>query len=148
MIFGFIKDKSLDEIATEIDKNYKKFFKVLKESKNGSLSVKKNDLEKAFKSQEQFKLTKKKAQWKNFVGDVVLHFHVDSKKPNEFDGSLYCNSTFPGFFINTYNTSIRYKNKIPKDVMCPDIPDNEKALDVKEILINKYKFKDTFKGIN
>ena len=32
--------------------------------------------------------------------------------------------------------------------MCADIPDNEKALDVKEILINKYKFEDTFKGIN
>ena len=28
MIFGFIKDKLLDEIAAEIDKNYKKFFKV------------------------------------------------------------------------------------------------------------------------
>ena len=33
MIFGFAKDTSIDEIAAEIDKNYKKFFKISKEKK-------------------------------------------------------------------------------------------------------------------
>ena len=33
MIFGFGKDNSIDEIAAEIEKNYKKFFKITKETK-------------------------------------------------------------------------------------------------------------------
>ena len=31
--------------------------------------------------------------------------------------------------------------------MCINVPDNDKALDVKEILVNKYKFSDSLKGI-
>lgn len=147
MIFGFGKDNSIDEIAAEIEKNYKNFFKITKETKSGSLIIRKDDLHKTFKSQEQFKFTKKKAQWKNFVGDIVLHFDVSSKKQNEYDGALFCSSTFPGFFINTFNSSVRYKKKIKKNVMCINVPDNDKALDVKEILVNKYKFSDPLKGI-
>ena len=142
MIFGFAKDTSIDEIAAEIDKNYKKFFKISKEKKKLDLSIKKTDLEKAFKSQEQFKISKKKAQWKLFVGDIVFHFSVDLKNKDEFKGTLSGTSTFPGFFINTTNIG-----KL-KRTMCMPIPDNEKGLDVKNLLIKKYKFKDLMRGIS
>lgn len=147
MVFGFLKNKKAEKVASDINKIHNKIFKLAKKNKNGSYSINKKVLEKEFKSKKlkttknntEWKISKKEAKWTMFVGEIVINYNMSSKNKDEFKASYTGISTFPGYHFSYFTSEWGKKQNT---VMVMPIPDNDNGIAVKDTLVKKYGFEE------
>ena len=147
MVFGFLKNKKAEKVASDINKIHNKIFKLAKKNKNGSYSINKKVLEKEFKSKKlkttknntEWKISKKEAKWTMFVGEIVINYNMSSKNKDEFKASYtgILHSLGIIFHILLLNGE---KNKTQL-WLCP-FQTNDNGIAVKDILVKKYGFEE------
>ena len=147
MVFGFLKNKKAEKVASDINKIHNKIFKLAKKNKNGSYSINKKVLEKEFKSKKlkttknntEWKISKKEAKWTMFVGEIVINYNMSSKNKDEFTASYTGISTFPGYYFSYFTSEWEKKQNT---VMVMPNPDNDNGVAVKDTLVKKYGFEE------
>ena len=137
-MFGFLKNKDAEEVASEINKIHNQIYKLRKKNTDGAYSISKKVIQKELKY-NKIKKTKKETKLTMFVGEIVMHYTFSSKNKDELEASYIATSTFPGYYFAIIITSLR------KAVHLSLIQDNDNAIAVKESLISNYKFKDLLK---
>ena len=78
-MFGFLKNKDAEEVASEINRIHNQIYKLAKKNTDGTYSISKKVIEKDFKSNKiettkngtEWKISKKETKWTMFVGEAV-----------------------------------------------------------------------------
>ena len=137
MIFGIFKDKGAENIASMINEQHNKLYSLAKKDKIGIHVIKRSIFEKEY-SANDLKITKKFVEWKVYVEDIFVNFVTEPKNKDEIYVSLQgrCLS-YPECVL----TFICFDKK-KKWIHAVDNSDNKKGIAVKDILINKYGWKD------
>ena len=146
-MFGFLKNKDAEEVASEINRIHNQIYKLAKKNTDGTYSISKKVIENDFKSNKiettkngtEWKISKKETKWTMFVGEAVVNYSINSKNKDELDASYTAISMYPGFYFTVMSSS---REKKWTSVAVLPMPDNDNGTAVKQILVNDYKFKD------
>lgn len=146
-MFNFLRNKEAEKVASEINKIHNKIFKLSKKNTNGSYTISKKIIEKAFISKKlkttkngtEWNITKKEVKWAMFAGIVVIHYEMSSKNKDEFKASYSATSTFPGYYFSIFTSDLDKKDKYVKNL---PFGENSNGTAVKDTLIKKYNFKE------
>jgi|TARA_B110000483_G_scaffold163336_1_gene193515 hypothetical protein len=145
-MFGIFKNKDAEEVASEINKIHNQIYKLRKKNTDGTYSISKKVIEKEFKSNKlkttkngtEWKILKKETKWTMFVGEIIMHYSINSKNKDELYASYSASSTYPGYYFGVMSSA---REKKWTSVAFFQVPDNDNGKAVKEILVNDYKFK-------
>ena len=145
-MFGFLKNKDAEEVASEINRIHNQIYKLAKKNTDGTYSISKKVIENDFKSNKiettkngtEWKISKKETKWTMFVGEAVVNYSINSKNKDELDASYTAISMYPGYYFTVMSSS---REKKWTSVAVFPMPDNDNGNAVKEILVNDYKFK-------
>ena len=106
-MFGFLKNKDAEEVASEINRIHNQIYKLAKKNTDGTYSISKKVIEKDFKSNKiettkngtAWKISKKETKWTMFVGETIVNYSIHSKNKDELDASYTAISMHPGYYF-------------------------------------------------